>query len=103
MGENKKITIECECGTHMLEVESDIETSSYISENQNEAIRFQSIYLAMFHYGNCKPSLLERIKRAFKVLRTGELYADQITLTPSEGAKLRDFLNDNLLVPKSLI
>ncbi len=101
MEENKKITIECECGTHMLQVESNIETGSYIPEQENEAIRFQSIYLAMFHYGNCKPSLLERIKRAFKVLKTGELYADQITLTPSEATKLRDFLTENIINNKN--
>lgn len=69
--------IECECGSHQLKLVFDKEENTY--------------HLAMFSFGQGKPNLFERIKRAYKVLKTGSLFDDQITLTEYEATKAYDF------------
>lgn len=81
--DNQSIIVECDCKSHLVSAEID-EENGYI-------------YLAMFTYGNghSKPNFWERLKRALTVLRTGELYADNVVMRPSEGVELARFLLDN--------
>jgi hypothetical protein len=85
-----KVVIECECGTHLLQVTNWIEETNP---------KFQSFYLAMFNYGKYSRSFKERLKMAWSILRKGDPYDDQLTLEPSEAKKLADFINSNLPQP----
>lgn len=76
-----KVVIECECHTHLLMAEYDPE--------------YKEIYLAMFRYGNQKPSFWRRLKLAFKYLRNGKIYSDQLILNADESKKLASFINDS--------
>lgn len=93
MEENKKIFIECECGTHLLQVTNDVEFF-----NDNKQVR-QEFWLAMFVYGTYhkKPSLYERIRIIWNYLRTGKMHEDQLILHPDEAQKLADFINENII------
>jgi FtsZ-interacting cell division protein YlmF len=93
MENQKKEFIECECGTHLLEVTSDVE---YF--NDNKQVR-QEFWLAMYSYGtyNKKPSFFERLKIICNYLKTGKMHADQIILHPDEAQKLMDFINENIV------
>ena len=85
-----KIIVECECGGHLLMVESFVESYGKVSSH--------SIYLAMFKYGYYKPKFWRRIALAWDYLISGgEMYSDQIILTPQEAKKLVKFINDNLI------
>lgn len=91
--ETKKIVIECECGTHLLHVQSDID------QYEVNVPPVQTFYLSMFYYGieNHKRKWRQRLKIAFNYLKTGKMFSDQLCLTPSEAKKLSDFINNNLL------
>jgi hypothetical protein len=80
----KEVIIKCDCGTHLLMVQSDKED------------KYHAFYLAMFGYGSQKRNLWNRIKIAFRILRTGKVYSDQLVLTPEEATKLLSFLVENL-------
>jgi hypothetical protein len=87
--DSKKEIIECECGTHLLQVQS--ETDFYLNSDQSTQVQ-QSFYLAMFSYGNQKRRFFARLKIAFNYLRTGKMFSDQLTLSPDEAKKLSDFI-----------
>ena len=93
MEEEKKIFIECECGTHLLQVTNDVE---YF--NDNKQVR-QEFWLAMFTYGTYhkKPKFWERIRIIWNYLKTGKMHEDQIILHPDEAEKLVKFINENLV------
>lgn len=75
----KQTIIDCECGCHMLKVEHEDDT----------------FYLAMFNFGSGSTGLWHRIKLAWKILTTGELYGDQIVMNPEEANKLSTFISEN--------
>ena len=82
----KKIFIECECHTHLLRVEKDP------WENHGSFFLF-----SMFTYGlnlAKSNSFLERIKIAWKMLKTGETFNDEIILNEDECKKLIEFLSE---------
>lgn len=83
-----KIIIECDCGGEMLKVESDFDLINDKS--------VQSIYFAMFGYGNGKRSFRKRLQIAWKMLWKDEVYRDQLIFNPEEATKLKDFLNKNV-------
>jgi hypothetical protein len=85
--------IECECGTHLLQVQSDSEHYQHFDGSKQVV---QSIYLMMFGYGNQKRGFWDRLSIAWKYLKTGKLYADQLTLDPEEAKKLADFINEQI-------
>jgi len=93
MEDEKKLFIECECGTHLLQVTSDVE---YF--NDNKQVR-QEFWLAMFTYGTYhkKPGFFERLKIVWNYFKTGKMHEDQIILHPDEAQKLVNFINDNLV------
>ncbi|MCE5227186.1 MAG: hypothetical protein LLG05_15185 [Porphyromonadaceae bacterium] len=95
MGEVKtnKTYIECECGTHLLQVQTEIELFPC-----QEKTRFrQEFWLAMFSYRQGKDSIWRRLVIAFKYLRTGQMHLDQMILTNEEASKLANFINENIL------
>lgn len=93
--ESKSIVIECDCGTHMLKVMSEVD---YHNDTNSGKVRFhQDIYLAMFSYGNQKRNFFARCKIAWKYLRSGKMFSDQLCLSPEEATKLSDFLNENII------
>ena len=97
MEEEKKILIECECGTHLLQVTSDVE---YFDDKQASTKRVrQEFWLAMFTYGtyHIKPRFFEKLKIAWNYFKTGKMHEDQIILHPDEAQKLVNFINDNLV------
>lgn len=89
--ESHKTTIDCDCGTHMLKVQSEVD---YHGEN-NERFH-QDFYLAMFNYGSGSAGWKHRIKVAWRVLTKGEPYADQMVLNPDEARKLSEFISTHL-------
>lgn len=93
MEEQKKEFIECECGTHLLEIIHDVE---YF--NEGKQVR-QEFWLAMFVYGTYhkKPGLIERLKIVWNYLKTGKMHEDQLILNPEEAQKLADFINNNVI------
>lgn len=89
--ENKSIVIECDCGMHLLKVESDVEI---IDGNRF----YQEFYLGMFNYGqNTKPKFWRRLSFAWDYIRKGIMYRDQLCLTPDEAKKLAAFLTSNIV------
>lgn len=87
------VVIECECGTHLLQVISDADVTSYGSKRSVQ----QSFYLAMFQWGAGKRNIWYRIKIAWKYLRTGKMFDDQLSLTADEAEKLAEFVNKNII------
>jgi len=93
--ESKKTVIECDCGTHMLKVQIDVD---YHDDTVSNKIRFhQDIFLAMFSYGNQKRNFFDRCVIAWDYLISGEMFSDQLCLNPDEAKKLAIFITDNLI------
>jgi len=97
MENNNAIYIDCECGTHSLRVENNVD---YLGDD-NERV-YQSIYLAMFSYGSFKkkPTFWRRIGVIWNYFKTGEMHSDQLTLNVNETQKLINFLNSNIIKTK---
>jgi hypothetical protein len=92
MDETKTLHLDCYCGTHILRVTSNLEL-------KDDGKRFfQEFYLAMFSYDgiNNKVPFLQRLKFAFKYLRTSKVYDDQIVLTPEQAKQLSDWLKETI-------
>ena len=53
-------------------------------------------WFSLYRHGNYKPSLLNRIKWAWRVLLNGEIHTDQVTFDVRTTEELRDFLNNEL-------
>jgi len=97
--EYKKIFIECECGTHLLQVTNDVEIFDSINSVTDKPRVRQEFELAMFTYGtyHSKPSFWERLRIIWNYLKTGRMYSDQLILSPDEAKKLADFINENIV------
>lgn len=95
--ESKKVVIECDCGTHLLKVQSEVYYShDTLSKKSN--IR-QEYHLAMFYYGidSDKHKWWDRIKIALKYIWTGKIYSDQLSLSNDEALKLYTFIKETLI------
>lgn len=92
--ETEKEVIECECGTHLLKVISDVDITTCDTGNKRYS---QTFYLALFYYGieSNLMSFSKRLKLALKILRTGKNHDDQMCLTPLEAVKLSEFIREN--------
>lgn len=91
---NKKIFISCDCGTHLLQVEKDVD---YVEDAAGKS-EYVTFYLAMFHYGqeSSKHSLKERLKNAWRYIKTGKMFSDQISMSVDETKELNEFLTTEL-------
>jgi hypothetical protein len=99
MEEEKKIFIECECGTHLLQVTNDVEIFDSTNSVTDKPRVRQEFWLAMFSYGtyNKKPSFWERMRIVWNFLKTGKMHEDQLILHPDEAQKLANFINENIV------
>jgi hypothetical protein len=97
--EIKKEIIECECGTHLLMIQSEVEIFDSTNSDTDKPRVRQEFDLAMFTYGTYhkKPSLCERIRVVWNYLRTGKMHEDQLIFHPDEAQKLADFINKNIV------
>ena len=94
---SKKLVNECDCGTHLLKVQSEVD---YFDDTVSNKVRFrQEYYLAMFYYGigSDKRKLWHRIVIACKYIWDGEMFSDQLCLSPDEALKLSTFINETLI------
>ena len=95
--ESKKVVIECDCGTHLLKVQSEVD---YFDDTVSNKVRFrQEYYLAMFYYGidSDKRKWWHRIVIACIYVWSGKMFADQLCLSPDEALKLSTFINESLI------
>ena len=76
-----KNVFSCECSGELLRIEK-------IDDNPTE------YWIALYRLGNYNPSIKNRIKWAWKILKTGRLHEDQITLSEESVKELRDYLNE---------
>ena len=67
----EKITIDCECNTHKLEVSFDEDDNTF--------------FLAMFNFGYPSIGIWRRIKLAWRILIKDTVYDDQLILSPEES------------------
>jgi len=90
-----KVFIECDCGSHLLKIESHVEYNNF---HPNDKTYSQDYYFAMFNYAEVKKaSLWKRIKIAWDYLKTGDMHADQLSLTPDEMKKIGEFYNETVV------
>jgi hypothetical protein len=97
MEEIKKTVIECECGAHLLVVQSEVE---YFPDTASGKTRFrQEFDMAMFTIGNYteKPKFWYKLKVMWNYFKTGKMHLDEIILNPKEADKLVTFINENLI------
>ncbi len=75
----------------------------FVCECSGEALRVEryeekhvptEYWISLYRIGNWNPSLLWRIKAAWKVLIKGSLHEDQITLSKKTAKKLGEYLNN---------
>jgi hypothetical protein len=95
MEETKKTVIECECGAHLLVVQSEVE---YFPDTVSGKVRFrQEFDMAMFSIGNYseKPGFWYKLGVMWRYFRTGKMHLDEIILQPSEAKKLVAFIEEN--------
>jgi len=99
MEKSEKIIIECECGAHLLMVQSNTEIFDETNSNSKRPRVRQDFYLAMFGYGKYRkhPSFWRRLKIIWNFLKSGEMHLDQLILHPDEAQKLVDFLNEQIV------
>ena len=99
MAKNKTIFIECDCGTHILKVESIIDLYDD-NKRYNQDIQF-----AMFTYGEHVPkdSIWKRIKYCWNYMRKGTIFSDQLCFSEDEALKLADFLNETVIKRAGII
>lgn len=78
----------CDCGAEVINVERDIE---FIDDNQHCTY---FINFCIYHCGteNHKPTLKEKLRHCWQILKTGKNYADQIILTEDIAIKLSEHL-----------
>ena len=97
MEKEKKIFIECECGTHLLQITNDVEYFEDAQANRKKV--YQEFWLAMFTYRtyNKKPSFWEKLRIIWNYFKTGKMHEDQMILKPNEAQKLANFINDNII------
>lgn len=70
----------CTCGCRALSVEK--------VADEIENITFGEIDIAMYHYGVESPTLWEKLRHCWEILRTGKNYPDEIVLSYSEAQRL---------------
>lgn len=95
--EYKKIFIECECGTHLLQVINEVE---FLEDTKTNKTRVQQEFdFGMFTYGtyHSKPTFWRRLRIIWNYLKTGRMHSDQLILSPDEAKKLADFINENIV------
>lgn len=75
---------ECDCGSEAISVERDLE----LFNNDTRYSHF--INFSIYHCGteNHKPTIREKLRHCWVILKTGKNYPDQIILTEDVAMKL---------------
>lgn len=79
----------CECYSEGIQVERDVETIDYDKE-----FFCVNVYFAKMHYGtsNNLPTLREKLRHCWRILRTGRNYADEVILSADKARELGNYL-----------
>jgi hypothetical protein len=95
VNEQDKIYLDCECGTHILQVTNDID---YYDHDNGKRFH-QEFWFSMFTYGTYhkKPNFWRRIAIIWNYLKTGKMHEDQIILNPEDAKKLAKFINEKVM------
>ena len=96
--EDNELFLNCECGACIMRIVKQVE----FLNGPEEEIPYTTFELAMFKYGqeSTKHSFKERIKNAWKYIKTGKMFSDQMVLTVAEASKLNKFLAAELTEKK---
>lgn len=80
-----KAFYECQCHGEVLNVERSIDIIDYKIK-----VWDASIYFAMLYYGteNHRPTLKEKLRHCWKILKTGKNYPDNIILSLEDTKEL---------------
>jgi len=88
--EEKYLIVKCDCGSEALEVQywlNDDAKNKYPDE----------FYFAFWHYGFERPLCWrERLRWCWRILRTGNPWADSILVFPTKAKQIADFINENI-------
>ena len=71
----------CECSGEAIRVEK------YKDEHISE------FWFSLYRHGNWNPSLMWRIKAAFRVLKSGQIHEDQVIFSEGTTKRLNEFLS----------
>ncbi len=79
----------CTCGSEVVQIERDIEVV-----DKNTGTWTADIYFAMFHYGtqNSRPTLREKLRHCWKILKTGKNFPDDIIMSMEEARSMGEYL-----------
>lgn len=88
---------ECDCGQEAIHIERDLEL---FDENKRDACLLN---FSIYHLGteNHKPTLKEKLRHCWHILRTGKNYSDQIILSEGTARQLGKCILD-LVSEKSI-
>lgn len=73
----------CDCGNEVLHIEEEIDKVS-----DDLSLVFLNISIWLQGHGDNRPSLRERLRHCWQILRTGKNYADEIILSWEEMNRL---------------
>lgn len=80
-----KAFYQCQCHSEVLNVERNIEILNYKDKAWDV-----NIYFAMYHYGtqNHRPTLREKLRHCWRILKIGKNYADDIILSVEDAREM---------------
>lgn len=85
---DKEYHYKCDCGIEMLVMEPEIDTI-----DDDKSLFFLNLSIWLQGYNN-KPSLHEKLRHCYRILKTGNNYSDQIILNFEQAEKLYRDLHD---------
>ncbi len=79
----------CNCGAEVVHIEREIDIL-----DKNKDAWDASVDFAMFHYGteNMRPTLKEKLRHCWQILKTGKNYPDNIIMNIDEARSMGEFL-----------
>lgn len=99
MEKEDKLYVECDCGTHVLQVVSSIESHEGYLENMEPCVGLSQDYnFAIFKWGKPQRDWRYRLRIIWRVLVKGTPYDDQLTLSPENANKLADFIKQTSIL-----
>lgn len=85
-GEKDPLFIKCDCSEHLLEVQR------YQYDNDDKGF-----YFSIWKRNRLQPmNFLERIRWCWRILRTGDPWADSIVVLDENAIKISEYIKTNL-------
>ena len=78
-----QLLIPCQCYGEVL-----------LTEVTDDDFADQELWLAIYRYKTWRVKFRRRLQLAWRFLRTGDFYQDQIVMHPSDALRLAQFIND---------